>query len=126
MDDAQTAQEAIDYYRQQYDAIGARLLRVQSELRSARRDAQRQRVIATLIQRLYSLDGQEPSDRAPDQWLGESLVALLVESLQIDCAALLTRSSGERLVVDHALGLDAAFQLRTLIAISGAGHQLRA
>lgn len=111
MDDAHRAQEAIDYYRQQSDALGMRLLRTQTELRNARRDAQRQRVIAAIIQRLYTLDGQEPSDRAPDQWLGESLVALLVESLQIDCAALLTGTADNRLVVEYALGLDAAFQL---------------
>ncbi len=111
MDNAQDTQEAANYYRQQYDEIGSRLLRIQSELRDARRDAHRQRVIATIIQRLYGLDGQNPFQLAPDQWLGENLVALLVESLQIDCAALLTRTSEDYLGVEHALGLDAAFQL---------------
>ncbi|WP_462322762.1 putative bifunctional diguanylate cyclase/phosphodiesterase [Halochromatium sp.] len=111
MDDTQNAQEAADYYRRQYDELGARLLRNQSELRAARRDAHRQRVIATILQRLYELDGQNPLQLTPDQWLGENLVALLVESLQIDCAALMTRTSEHSLRVEHALGLDAAFQL---------------
>lgn len=112
MDDAHTAKEVIDFYRQQSDEIGSRLLRAQTELRSARRDAQRQRVIATLIQRLYRLDRQELTDQAPDQWLGEQLVALLVETLQVDCAALLSGMRHDRLLVEHALGLDEAFQLQ--------------
>ncbi|MEA3641524.1 MAG: EAL domain-containing protein [Lamprobacter sp.] len=111
MDDVQTAKEVIDFYRQQSDEIGSRLLRAQAELRSARRDAQRQRIIAAIIQRLYRLEGQEPSDQAPDHWLGEKLVALLVEVLQVDCAALLSGMRHNRLLVEHALGLDAAFQL---------------
>lgn len=110
MDD-HTAQEAIDFYRQQCDEIGARLLRTQADLRLARGDANRQRVITNIIQHLYRLDGLEPPNQAPDQWLGENLVALLVESLQVDCAALLSGIQQHRLVVEQALGLDERFQL---------------
>ena len=97
MDDAQTAQEAIAYYRQQYDAIGARLLRLQGDLRDARRDAQRQRIIATLIQQLYQLDVAAVSATNPERQLGGRLVALLVESLHLDCAALLARVDDQTL-----------------------------
>ncbi len=111
MTEAHRGQEAIEYYRQQCDALGARSLRLQSELRAARRDAYRQRAIAVIIQRLYRLDGQSPSEHTTDQRLGENLVALLIESLQVDCAALLSRTTNGSLVVEHALGLNAAFEM---------------
>ena len=112
MAETQTSQHAIDFYRQQYDELGSRLLRARHELRAARRDAARQRLIARIIQRLSALAGEESADQQPfDQSLGEHLVALLVEILQIDCAALLTQTDTGALVVEHALGLEASFQL---------------
>ncbi|MCF8005530.1 MAG: PAS domain-containing protein, partial [Chromatiaceae bacterium] len=122
MDDAQTAQEAIAYYREQYDAIGARLLRLQGDLRDARRDAQRQRIIATLIQQLYQLDVAAVSATDTDRQLGERLVALLVESLHLDCAALLTRSDDQTLSVEHAFGLDPGFQFTNLSELPEQAH----
>lgn len=110
MDDAQQLQQALAYYRTQCDSLGSRLLRAQRELRAAHRDAARQRAIATIIQRLYQSASQEPADQTTDRLLGERLVALLVESMQIDCAAVLARTDGGRLVVEHALGLSPAFQ----------------
>ncbi len=110
MEETQTNQQAIDFYRQQYDELGSRLLRARTELRAARRDASRQRLIARIIQRLYALAGQETTDRHADERLGDDLVALLVEILHIDCAALLMRTSAGTLIVQHALGLNAAFE----------------
>ena len=118
MDDVHTDQQALDFYRQQYDELGARLLQARHELRAARRDAYRQRAIARIIQRLYLLAGRDPADQRTDVRLGEHLVALLVESLQIDCAAVLTQTSPKTLVVAHALGLEMAFQLRLAVPLS--------
>lgn len=118
MDDPQTSQQALEFYRQQYDELGARLLQARHELRAARRDAYRQRAIARIIQRLYLLAGREPTHQQMDDRLGEHLVALLVESLQIDCAAVLTQTSAETLIVSHALGLDTAFQLTLPVPLS--------
>ncbi|MFP4075438.1 MAG: diguanylate cyclase [Halochromatium sp.] len=114
MDDPQ----ALDFYRHQSDDLGARLLQAHHELRAARRDAYRQRAIARIIQRLYLLAGREPANRQADERLGEHLVALLVESLQIDCAAVLTQGSAGTLKVAHALGLDANFQLTLATPLS--------
>lgn len=111
MDETQTGQHAIDFYRHQYDELGARLLRARHELRAARRDAARQRLIARIVQRLYALAGEETTDERVDQSLGEHLVALLVEILQIDCAALLAQTPAGALVVEHALGLETSFRL---------------
>ena len=51
-DDPLALRKAADYYRQEYDAIGARLLRMQRELRLAHRDARHQRTLAHIVQRL--------------------------------------------------------------------------
>ena len=118
MDDPQTSPQAIDFYRQQYDELGARLLQAHHQLRAARRDASRQRAIARIIQRLYLLTGREPSNQQADERLGEHLVALLVESLQIDCAAVLTQHGAKTLMVAHALGLNANFQLTLAVPLS--------
>lgn len=101
-------QQALNYYRQQYDDIGGRLLRLQQELTQARRDARRNRTIALIIQRLYEAAHQAASPEP----LGETLLALLVESLRVDCAALLGWSAGaNRCQVEYALGLTADFTL---------------
>lgn len=111
VDDSLKAQQAIDYYREQYDALGARLLQAQHALRAARRDAQRQRVIARIVRRLYMIASQEAPGSSADARLGDHLVALLVESLQIDCAALLIRRGLGGLSIDHGLGIHIDFQL---------------
>ncbi|MBK1705046.1 hypothetical protein CKO40_10960 [Halochromatium glycolicum] len=118
MDDSQKSQQALDFYRQQYNELGVRLLQAHHELRAARRDAYRQRAIARIIQRLYLLVNREPTHRQTEERLGEHLVALLVESLQIDCAAVLKQTSPETLTVEHALGLDRAFQLTLAAPLS--------
>lgn len=110
-DDPLALRQAADYYRQEYDAIGARLLRLQRELRLAHRDARHQRTLAHIVQRLYAAANPEQANPAHHEALGDSLVALLVESLQIDCAAILSQTASGMLVVDHCLGLDANFQL---------------
>ena len=101
-------QQALDYYRQQYDEIGSRLLRLQQELMQARRDARRHRTIALIIQRLYELAHQASSTEP----LGEILVALLVESLQVDCAVLLHwQAEANVCQVEYGLGLTTDFVL---------------
>ncbi|WP_201244596.1 GGDEF domain-containing protein [Halochromatium salexigens] len=69
------------------------------------------------------LAGRELSNRQADERLGEHLVALLVESLQIDCAAVLTQTNvdppgADTLVVAHALGLDMTFQVTLSVPLS--------
>jgi diguanylate cyclase (GGDEF)-like protein/PAS domain S-box-containing protein len=102
-------EQALDYYRQQYDEIGGRLLRLQRELTQARRDARRNRTIALIVQQLYECaNQQEPSTAL----LGETLLALLVESLGIDCAGLLSwQGAADQCRLEQGLGLTADFAL---------------
>lgn len=101
-------QQALNYYRQQYDEIGGRLLRVQQELTLACRDARRSRTIALIIQRLY----ESAHQAAPSEPMGEMLIGLLMESLRVDCAALLDWSEeGHQCQMKYGLGLAADFTL---------------
>ncbi|HRX72057.1 MAG: EAL domain-containing protein [Candidatus Competibacteraceae bacterium] len=102
-------EQALDYYRQQYDEIGSRLLRLQRELTQARRDARRHRTIALVVQRLHECANQQ---EASTESLGETLIAVLVESLGIDCAGLLSwQSAADQCQLEHGLGLTASFTL---------------
>lgn len=102
-------EQALDYYRQQYDEIGGRLLRLQQELTQARRDARRNRTIALIVQRLYECVNQQ---EFVIESLGETLIALLVESLGVDCAALLHwQDPVDQCRLEYGLGLTADFAL---------------
>ncbi len=100
--------QAVDYYRQQYDEMGSRLLRMQQELTLARRDSRRNRTITLIIQQLYEYAHQA----APAQPLGQTLIALLVDALRLDCAALLRWQDNSSLCqVEYGLGLHVGFIL---------------
>ncbi|HRY16160.1 MAG TPA: PAS domain-containing protein, partial [Candidatus Competibacteraceae bacterium] len=102
-------EQALDYYRQQYDEIGGRLLRLQQELTQARRDARRNRTIALIVQRLYECANQQ---EFVIESLGETLIALLVESLGVDCAALLYwQDPVDQCRLEYGLGLTTDFAL---------------
>ena len=110
-EDPQALRKAIDYYRKEYDAIGMRLIQVQRELRLVRRDARRQRTLARVIQQLYAAVDPDQHHPAEEGSLGDSLVAILVESLQVDCAALLSWTAAGMVEVQHSLGLKAGFRV---------------
>jgi two-component system sensor histidine kinase/response regulator len=100
--------QALDYYRRHADELGSRLLRVQDELNRVRRDARRSRVIALILQRLHALADERSSESISegDETLEDGLLALLMDSLRVDCAALLRcvePPSGYQ--VEHGLGL---------------------
>ena len=83
-DDPLALRKAADYYRQEYDAIGARLLRMQRELRLAHRDARHQRTLAHIVQRLYAAADPEQPNPAYHEDLGFGRVALFAEGPGID------------------------------------------
>ncbi len=68
-------QPTLDYYRQQYDEIGGRLLRLQQELTETRRETRRHRAIALIIQKLHERTADAPSPRR----LGATLLSLLID-----------------------------------------------
>ena len=86
MDDQQ---KALDFYRQQCDELGGRLLRAQNEAMQARREAQRNRTLALVVQQLHEAARQGSPQQGPPGRLEDALLMLMVERLQVDCAALL-------------------------------------
>ena len=82
-------QDALNYYRHQCDELGRRLLRLQEEATQARREAQRNRTLALVVQQLYEVAQQAAYPDSPSGTLEDTLLMLMVERLQVDCAALL-------------------------------------
>ena len=78
----------LDYYRRQCDELGARLLRLQDEATQARRDAQRNRTLALIVQQLYGHAQDVDGAQQPAGSLEDVLLMSMVERLQVDAAAL--------------------------------------
>lgn len=86
MDDQQNE---LAYYRRQCDELGSRVLRLQDEATLARREAQRHRTLALIVQELYAFAHDARRVDLSFETLEDALLMLLVERLQVDCAALL-------------------------------------
>jgi signal transduction histidine kinase len=95
----------LNYYRREYNDLGARALRLQEEQSRAFREARRSRTVARLIREAYGL-----VDRAatPEQ-IGNLMLEIVVENTSCERAAILRRLPGEgRFAVTHALGFGGA------------------
>ena len=73
-----------DFYRQQSDELGARVLRLQGEQTRAWREAQRSRTTASLLHAVYRLADSDVSD---DQ-IGQRFLRVLLDTLIVDRVAL--------------------------------------
>lgn len=91
-----------EFYRRQTDDLGGQVLRLQKDLVEARRDARRNRTTTTVMRDLYQLASAELTLAE----IGESLIAMLVDTLSADCAAILAwdRERGG-FAVKHGRGL---------------------
>lgn len=90
-----------DYYRRQSDELGMRVLRLQEEQTRARQEARRSRTIAVLIREVYRL---ADSNVSLDD-IGRQFLSVILETLNVDRAALLTRLPGQAyFVTQHTLG----------------------
>jgi signal transduction histidine kinase len=96
----------LNYYRREYNDLGARVLRLQEEQSRAFREARRSRTVAKLAREAYRL-----VDRAamPEE-IGNFMLDVVVENAMCDRMAILRQLPGEgrvgegRFVVTHALG----------------------
>ncbi|WPL11883.1 MULTISPECIES: EAL domain-containing protein [Thiorhodovibrio] len=89
--DTNAASDALAYYRTQCDELGARMLRLQQELVQARRDAQRNRTLALVVEQIHALAREAEDEDTFAAHLGEQLLMLLVERLHVEAAALMCR-----------------------------------
>jgi len=90
-----------DFYRHQCDELGARVLRLQEELTSARREKRRSHTTATLIRDVYRL---AESNVSMDE-IGQRFLQVILDTLSVDRAALLKYLPEQRcFVAQHTLG----------------------
>lgn len=93
----------LEYYRREYNDIGARLLRLQDEQSRTAREARRSRTLAKLIRDAYRL-----TDRAatPGE-IGMMMCQTIIEDTLSDRVAILSRlPGGTRFAVLAAAGMD--------------------
>lgn len=108
-------QRELDYYREEYNAIGARLLRLQDEQSRTAREARRSRTLAKLIRDAYRM-----ADKAGSP--GEMALMMchtIIDDTLSDRAAIMRRlPGGSRFAVLAAAGMDkdAAYETRKITA----------
>jgi signal transduction histidine kinase len=91
----------LNYYRREYNDLGARLLRLQEEQSRAFREARRSRTVAKLIREAYRLVDRAAS---PDD-VGALMLETIVENAMCDRGALLRQLPGDgQFLLTHALG----------------------
>jgi PAS domain S-box-containing protein len=91
-----------DFYRQQCNELGARLLRLQEEQTQARREARRNRTTARLIREVYRLAASE----APLDEISLSFLQIVLDTMSVDRAMLLEYVPEQKhFVIQNALGL---------------------
>ncbi|WPL16001.1 Bacteriophytochrome cph2 [Thiorhodovibrio winogradskyi] len=98
--------DALAYYRQQCDELGARIMRLQEAVARAQREAQRSRTLALVVQQVHAVSQSLPEEDSYPEQLGAQLLMLLVEQLKIDAAGLIhvTNTPGHYRLV-QALGI---------------------
>jgi signal transduction histidine kinase len=91
----------LEFYRREYNDLGARVLRLQEEQSRAFREARRSRTVARLIREAYKLVDRTSSI---DE-VGALMLKIVVDNTICDRAAILKRAPDrERFIVTHTLG----------------------
>ncbi|OYW03774.1 MAG: hypothetical protein B7Z58_02305 [Acidiphilium sp. 37-64-53] len=92
----------LEYYRREYDEIGARLLRLQEEQSRIAREARRSKIVAKLVRETYRLIGEDVEPHA----IGRLILATIADTAVCDCAVFLRiePSRPDHFVVEHTFG----------------------
>ncbi|SIQ78304.1 MULTISPECIES: sensor histidine kinase [Acidiphilium] len=92
----------LEYYRREYDEIGARLLRLQEEQSRIAREARRSKIVAKLVREAYRLIGHDVEPHA----IGRLILATIADTAVCDCAVFLRiePSRPNCFVVEHTFG----------------------
>lgn len=96
-----------DFYRQQYNELGAKVLRLQGEQTRVQREARRSRTVAMLIREAHRLAGA----KASTDEVGQRFLRVILDTLNVDRAAFLKYSPEQGcFVAQHTLGFPLAEQ----------------
>jgi signal transduction histidine kinase len=95
-------QRELDFYRREYDDMGARLVRLQEEQSRAAREARRSKIVARLVRDAYQIVHQDIFASK----IGSLILAMVADTALCDKAAFLNRDpmNAQNFVVEHALG----------------------
>jgi signal transduction histidine kinase len=95
----------LEYYKAEYNDIGARLLRLQEEQGRIAREARRSKIVARLVRAAYQLVNRD----IPAGAIGDHLLAAVIDAALCDRAVLLVAEDPARpghFRVEHAVGLE--------------------
>lgn len=94
----------LEYYKAEYNAIGARLLRLQEEQGRVAREARRSKIVARLVRAGYQLVNRD----IPAGAIGDHLLAAVIDASLCDRAALLAEDAARpgQFIVEHAVGME--------------------
>src|SRR5215468_10981015 len=91
----------LNYYRREYNDLGARVLRLQEEQSRAFREARRSRTVAKLIREAYRL--VDRADAAEE--IGPLMLEIILDNTMCDRAAILHKLPGDgHFSIAHTLG----------------------
>ena len=93
----------LQYYKAEYNDIGARLLRLQEEQSRAVRAARRSQIVARLVRAAYQLVDRD----IPAAAIGDHLLAAVIDASFCDRAVLLTEDQARpgHFLLEHAVGV---------------------
>ena len=80
-------QRELDFYRREYDEMGARLVRLQEEQSRAAREARRRKIVARLVRDAYQIVHQDIFASK----IGGLILAMVADTALCDKAAFLKR-----------------------------------
>ncbi|HEY1856115.1 sensor histidine kinase [Acidocella sp.] len=96
----------LQYYKTEYNDIGARLLRLQEEQSRVAREARRSKIVARLVRAAYQLVERD----IPAEAIGDHLLAAVIDASFCDRAALLTEDQAQKghFHIEHAAGVESS------------------
>jgi signal transduction histidine kinase len=94
----------LQYYKAEYNDIGARLLRLQEEQGRVAREARRSKIVARLVRAAYQLVNRD----IPAGAIGDHLLAAVIDASVCDRAMLLVEDSARpgHFLIEHAVGVE--------------------
>jgi signal transduction histidine kinase len=99
----------LEYYRSEYNALGARMLRVQEESSHNSREARRSKLVARLVREAHAIGSWDLSEEE----VGEPILSIVADSSLCDQALFLVRGAESQCMfkVEHSLGTSVAAEL---------------
>jgi signal transduction histidine kinase len=103
----------LQYYKAEYNDIGARLLRLQEEQGRVTREARRSKIVARLVRAGYQLVNHD----IPAEAIGHHLLTAVIDASFCDRAALLVEASTRpgHFIIEHAVGVESG----TIVELNG-------